>query len=91
MPHLSKLVCQAQETSGYARNNIMWRTPSTSALMDIDQTSPTKDLNKPAQGNEPMSMEYNGYRPSLKLTVSAPYAHRFSPSWDHLSVVGSKS
>ena len=44
-----------------------------------------------AQGNEPMSTEYNGYRPSLKLTVSAPYVHRFSPSWDHLSVAGSKS
>ena len=44
-----------------------------------------------AQGNEPMSTEYNGYRSSLELTVSTPYAHRFSPSWDHLSVAGSKS
>ena len=43
------------------------------------------------QGNEPMTTEYNGYRLSLKLTVSTPYAHRFSPSWDHLSVAGSKS
>ena len=42
------------------------------------------------QGNEPMSTEYNGYRSSLKLTVSAPYAHRFSPLWDHLSVAGLK-
>ena len=44
-----------------------------------------------SQGNQPMSMEYNGYRSLLKLTVSAPYVHRFSPSWDHLSVAGSKS
>ena len=36
------------------------------------------------QGNEPMSTEYNGYSSSLKLTVSAPYVHRFSPSkWSH--------
>ena len=36
-----------------------------------------------SEGNEPMSMEYNGYRSLLKLTVSAPYVHHFSPSWDH--------